>query len=115
MERRPKILGKKSPVLFPVVGGLKQNHYTYNNIQYELGRHGFARDMDFDIAEQTENSLTFTLVNNAATEKLYPFPFQFSVKYSLDNTKLHVNYTVKNTGEDVMYFRSEHTLLLGFH
>ena len=59
VERRPKILGKKSPVLFPVVGGLKQNHYTYNNIQYELGRHGFARDMDFDIAEQTENSLTF--------------------------------------------------------
>ncbi|HNP23580.1 MAG TPA: aldose 1-epimerase family protein [Panacibacter sp.] len=100
----PKFWGKKSPVLFPVVGGLKQNHYTYNNIQYELGRHGFARDMDFDIAEQTENSLTFTLVSNAATEKLYPFPFQFSVKYSLDNTKLHVNYTVKNTGEDVMYF-----------
>lgn len=100
----PKFWGKKSPVLFPIVGGLIQNHYTYNGVQYELGRHGFARDMDFDVTEQTETVLTFTLVSNAATEKVYPFLFRFSVKYTLEDDKLHVAYVVKNTGEDLMYF-----------
>lgn len=100
----PEFWGKKSPVLFPVVGGLKQNSYKHNGIQYQLGRHGFARDMDFDVTEQTEESITFTLNSSAATEKVYPFPFRFSVKYTLDENKLHVAYIIKNTGEDVMLF-----------
>lgn len=100
----PNFWGKKSPVLFPIVGGLKQNHYTYNGVQYEMGRHGFARDMDFGVTEQTETALTFTLVSNAVTEKVYPFLFRFSVKYTLEDDKLQVAYVVKNTGDDLMYF-----------
>src|SRR6478735_6011442 len=73
----PKFWGKKSPVLFPVVGGLKQNSYTHNGVQYQLGRHGFARDMDFYVTAQTEDSITFTLTHSAATKKVYPFLFHF--------------------------------------
>jgi galactose mutarotase-like enzyme len=38
--------GKKSPVLFPIVGGLKNNNYDYKGNSYSLPRHGFARDRD---------------------------------------------------------------------
>src|ERR1700690_1258731 len=45
----PAFWAKKSPVLFPIVGTLKNDTYFYNNKPYKLGRHGFARDMEFEI------------------------------------------------------------------
>jgi galactose mutarotase-like enzyme len=96
--------GKKSPVLFPVVGGLKNNSYTYNGTAYTLGRHGFARDMVFSVAEQTANSIRFLLTDSADTKKVYPFPFNFEVGYTLDDTRLTVTYRVRNTGNEDMFF-----------
>ena len=54
-----KFWNKKSPILFPIVGTLKQNTYLYDNKAYVLTRHGFARDKDFSIAHQTGTSVTF--------------------------------------------------------
>ena len=44
--------GKKSPVLFPIVGTLKNNSYTFKGGKYALSRHGFARDRDFELENQ---------------------------------------------------------------
>ena len=57
----PDFWGKHSPVLFPIVGTLKDNFYIYENKKYELSRHGFARDLEFEIIEKTENQVTFSL------------------------------------------------------
>ncbi|HEX8608529.1 MAG TPA: aldose 1-epimerase family protein, partial [Pedobacter sp.] len=51
--------GKYSPVLFPIVGGLKENTYRYNEESYKLSRHGFARDNEFSVEKQTRNELLF--------------------------------------------------------
>lgn len=96
--------GKKSPVLFPIVGGLKNNSYTYKGQAYTLGRHGFARDMVFAVAEQTADSIRFLLTDNADTLKVYPFPFNFEVVYTLEDTRLTVTYRVRNTGQEDMFF-----------
>jgi len=96
--------GKKSPVLFPVVGGLKNNSYTYNGTAYTLGRHGFARDMVFTVAEQTADSIRFLLTDSADTKKVYPFPFHFEVVYTLDDNRLTVTYRVRNTGNEELFF-----------
>src|SRR6476469_1031866 len=56
-----KIWNKKSPILFPIVGTLKQNTYFYNNKPYTLTRHGFARDMEFIITAQSATTATLTL------------------------------------------------------
>jgi len=96
--------GKKSPVLFPVVGGLKNNSYTYNGTAYTLGRHGFARDLVFTVAEQTANSIRLLLTDSADTKKVYPFPFNFEVVYTLDDNRLTVTYRVRNTGNEDLFF-----------
>src|SRR3954453_4248563 len=57
----PKFWNKKSPVLFSIVGELKNNSYMYNEKTYELGRHGFARNMEFEVTEQDEDTITCTL------------------------------------------------------
>ena len=95
---------KKSPVLFPVVGGLKNNSYTFNNTSYTLSRHGFAREMDFELINQTNNSLTFSLKENAATLLQYPFAFSFYVKYTLHSNNVNLSYIVENHTEEKLYF-----------
>lgn len=99
-----KYWGKKSPVLFPVVGSLKKNQYLYKMQHYTLGRHGFARDMEFTVTAQTAGSATFTLQSNEQTLQVYPFRFSFSIRYELQNDTLSVTYDVKNNGEENMLF-----------
>lgn len=100
----PAFWGKKSPVLFPIVGGLKNNQYRHNGNTYTLGRHGFARDMEFTVTEQLKESISFTLADSEETLKNYPFHFNFSVTYTLQENIVQVTYTVKNTGNEALLF-----------
>src|SRR5688572_1548824 len=100
----PAFWAKHSPVLFPVVGTLKNNTYFHNGKSYELPRHGFARDRQFIVEEQEEDSITFLLNNDEASASVFPFVFQFRMKYTIYENSLAVTYDIKNGGEDDMYF-----------
>lgn len=100
----PAFWAKRSPILFPIVGGLKNNTYRYKGKDYQLGRHGFARETDFQLAEETNNSLTFSLKSDNQTNASYPFDFAFSVKYALDENKLQITFIVENTGSENLLF-----------
>jgi galactose mutarotase-like enzyme len=95
-EGNPDFWGKHSPVLFPIVGTLKEGSYFYNNKNFELSRHGFARDYDFELIHANESEAVFSLKANEATLKVYPFHFEFQIAYTLDEKKLTVAYTVIN-------------------
>lgn len=100
----PAFWGKHSPVLFPIVGGLKNNEYIFEGQKYSLGRHGFARDTVFAIIEQTETSISFAISDSEESLKKYPFAFQFVVQYTISESELIIKYIVKNTGNQTMYF-----------
>lgn len=100
----PAYWAKKSPVLFPIVGELKNKKYSYDGKEYSLSRHGFARDMEFELTEQSDHSLTFSIANNEDTRKNYPFDFTFSVKYTLQENIVHISYIVKNTSSKELLF-----------
>lgn len=103
-EGNPDFWGKHSPVLFPIVGTLKNNTYTINKKEYQLPRHGFARDMEFQLTEKTGNSAVFSLESNAETLKKYPFEFELQLIYTLENTTLNIEYVVINKSESKMPF-----------
>ena len=100
----PEYWAKHSPVLFPIVGELKNHSYTYKGKTYEMGRHGFARDMPFSVSDKFEHSVTLSITNTSETEAMYPFPFRFSIQYTIDESRLYVIYKVENKGSDDMYF-----------
>jgi len=100
----PAFWAKRSPVLFPIVGGLKNNTYTYKGTEYQLGRHGFARDNVFELVEKTNESLTFSLKSNGQTKAVYPFDFVFTVRYTLQENKLQVTFIVQNKGSENLLF-----------
>lgn len=96
--------GRKSPVLFPVVGKYKNGKTTYEGKEYSLGQHGFARDMEFIIAEKTSNKLTFILESNHKTLEVYPFNFSLTCTFELVNNKIIVGWKVENTDNKKIYF-----------
>jgi len=100
----PAFWAKRSPVLFPVVGGLRNNMYTYKGKEYQLGRHGFARDNTFQLVEKTNESLTFSLHSNKQTKAIYPFDFVFTVRYTLQENALQITFIVQNTGPENLLF-----------
>lgn len=100
----PEFWGKHSPVLFPIVGTLKNNSFHYENQEYHLSRHGFARDMDFELVESTAEKAVFLLSHNSETLKNYPFEFQLQLIYTLEETKLSISYHVFNAGTNTMPF-----------
>jgi galactose mutarotase-like enzyme len=100
----PAFWPKTSPVLFPVVGGLKDNAYFYEGKAYQLTRHGFARDNVYEVIHQNAGSVNFVLVANTEIKQNYPFNFEFHVLYELKGNALHVTYLVKNTDEKTLPF-----------
>lgn len=95
-EGNPEYWGKHSPILFPIVGTLKNNSYSYNEKVYELTRHGFARDLNFKILNKKNDNVIFSLQFNESTLKIYPFKFELQIIYSLNDTALLVKYKVLN-------------------
>ncbi|MEO5778036.1 MAG: aldose 1-epimerase family protein [Flavobacterium sp.] len=103
-EGNPAYWGKHSPILFPIVGTLKNNSYTYKNRTYQLSRHGFARDMDFDLISYNETEVIFSLSSNEFTKERFPFEFELRILYTLNGTELVISYQVINKGSDAMPF-----------
>lgn len=95
---------KHSPVLFPIVGQLKNNTYYYRGKSYQMGRHGFAREKDFIPEKQSPTELQFLLRSDSETKKVYPFDFEFRIRYLLDGDELSTEYLVKNTGSSILLF-----------
>lgn len=103
-EGNPDFWGKHSPILFPIVGTLKNNAYTIDGKEYQLSRHGFAREMEFELIDKTENSAIFSLKSNAETLKKYPFEFELQLIYTLEESSLNIQYKVINNSETKMPF-----------
>ena len=90
--------GRRSPVLFPCVGRVWNNVYRHNGKTYEIGQHGFARDMDFERVHQTEDEITYRLESTDETLSKFPFPFELGISYQLKGNRVIVKWQVRNTG-----------------
>ena len=99
-----KYWAKTSPVLFPFVGGCKEGKYTYKGIEYPMGRHGFARDNEFELVEIGENNLKFSYKSNEESLKVYPFNFEFIINYVITADGVNLEYEVFNKEDGEMYF-----------
>ncbi|MBO5291610.1 MAG: aldose 1-epimerase family protein [Lachnospiraceae bacterium] len=100
----PVYWGRTSPILFPFVGGLKNGGFSYAGTEYHIGKHGFARDMDFQLEKQEAESIWFSLEDTEETRKSYPFSFRLLAGYILHGTQLEVKWCVENRNDRTMYF-----------
>jgi galactose mutarotase-like enzyme len=91
---------RHSPVLFPIVGRLKDDQLRHRGETYPMTQHGFARDHRFEWAEQGVTSCKLVLTDNDATRARYPFAFRLEVTYTVDSANLKVAFDITNTGDE---------------
>lgn len=98
--------GRRSPVLFPIVGSLWDGTFMMDGKEYGLGQHGFARDMEFAVMENVpENEAWFVLEANDETMMKYPRKFRLEIGYSLIGERVTVMWRVINEDTHEMSFQ----------
>ena len=101
----PAFWGRRSPVLFPIVGSVWEGRYRVNGIEYNLGQHGFARDMDFKLVDACQTEVRYRLESSEETLKKYPYPFILEIAYRLHDNKIDVIWEVKNPSDKDLHFQ----------
>lgn len=104
-QANPDIWGSHAPNLFPIIGMLKGEKYTFESEEYEIPKHGFIRhNENIRLKERSENQLVFELVYSSETLKMYPFKFDFRIAFTLNKKSLEVNHHVINLDSRPIYF-----------
>lgn len=99
-----KYWNRHSPILFPIVGRLKDDSYFYKNQKYNMTQHGFARDKEFELVKNEADFIEFRLKSDEKTLEIYPFSFELYLSYKLEKSSLIVSYKVINKSDDKMLF-----------
>ncbi len=93
---------RHAPILFPIVGRLRDDRLEHRGRAYRLTQHGFARDRRFTWAETTPTGCRLVLEDDAQTRAMYPFAFRFEITYAVNVDTLSVTFAVTNTGDDTL-------------
>ena len=101
----PAFWKRHSPVLFPIVGSLWDKHFRVNGREYEMGQHGFARDMDCRLVAEREDEMWFELNSSPETLAKYPYKFTLRIGYRLEANKIHVMWEVSGDDSQTMWFQ----------
>ncbi len=100
----PAIWAGHAPNLFPIVGELPDQQYTYDGETYQMLRHGFARRNEFKLVEEQQEKLVFELSHSEQTLAQYPFKFRLLIAYQLKENTLAITYQVTNIDQKKLYF-----------
>lgn len=93
----------RAPNLFPYIGRLTEKTYKLNGVPYHMEIHGFAAKKRFSV-QKTPKGAVFRISDDASTRRIYPFLFDLSIEYRLEDACLKITYTVKNRDKHNMYF-----------
>ena len=95
---------RRAPILFPIVGVLKDSKAESAEGTISLARHGLARLNQFEVVEQSPFSVTLQLKSTEETRKSYPYDFELKLIFSVDGDTLTQTYEVTNPANVVLPF-----------
>lgn len=103
-EGDPAYWKRTSPVLFPLVGSLREGSFLLDGKRYPMGQHGFARDLEFQVKSEAANEIWFYLESDAQTLEKYPYAFLLELGYELQESTVIVKWKVTNPADGELYF-----------
>jgi galactose mutarotase-like enzyme len=93
------------PVLFPITGGLPDNRLTLPQGVFNLGQHGFARQLPWRLEALSDGcGVQLQLVETQETLQSYPFCFLLTMEVRLAAGELEIRTIVENRGNETMPF-----------
>ena len=103
-QANSKYWARYSPILFPIVGRLKEDSYFYKDKKYSMSQHGIARDKEFEVVNKEENFIEFRLCSDEKSFEIYPFSFELYLSYKLEKSSLIISYKVVNKSDEKILF-----------
>lgn len=103
-QGNPSVWQGRSPLLFPIVGKLKNDQYIYKGKSYCMEKHGFARHELFQICDRTETRVSLCFDNWEKHYDHYPFRYRLMIHYTLEEDTLAISYVTENLAQEPMYF-----------
>lgn len=100
----PAIWARHAPLLFPVIGRLKDKEYTIDGKAYSITQHGFGRDLEFAGRQVSSTCAEFVLTQNDYTKSMYPYDFTLTIRYTLEGTSLKKEHITENPGDAPLYY-----------
>lgn len=101
--------GSHAPLLFPIVGNAPHGKLSYEGVEVDMNRHGFARGTHFDLIDSSDTHVIYRLTDTPETRAVYPFSFALTVTYRLLGNTMTNTVEVENTGAVILPFG------FGFH
>ena len=95
---------RRAPILFPIVGVLKDSKAESAEGTISLARHGLARLNQFEVVEQSTSSVTLQLKSTEETRTSYPYDFELKLIFSVAGDTLTQTYEVTNPANVVLPF-----------
>jgi galactose mutarotase-like enzyme len=104
-QGNPEFWTGQAPVLFPIIGALKNGQFNFQGKSYELPKHGFVRNSSKPkLIESGENYLKMGMTWDEETLKMYPFKFRLELKFLLEGKTLHIQHHIINEGDETMHY-----------
>ena len=100
----PRFWTGRAPILFPICGAVKDNWYLLDGVRYDIPKHGFAKEMDFEVDYHDKSSAVMLLRDTEETRKMFPFAFELRVSFMLRGRRVKICYDLLNTSEKTIYF-----------
>lgn len=104
-QGNPAIWQGQAPVLFPIIGALKEGFTLINGQKYSMPKHGIVRNSSKPILKsRTANSLLFSLIWDKESLIHYPFKFELEIEFILNEKTLVVSHKITNHGHETMLY-----------
>lgn len=100
----PAVWGKHAPLLFPLIGRLRNGSYDLDGAPVAAAKHGFCRECQFEVVVSEPQRLVFRTTDGEDTRGMYPFAFELEVEYGLMGNTLVKKHRVANKGNRPMPF-----------
>jgi len=94
----PRWWARCSPLLFPVVGRLRDDTAWFGGRPYRMTVHGFAAGSLFEVTGAWPDATALLLRADARTREHYPFDFELGVRFDVAPSSVTTTLTLRNTG-----------------
>lgn len=100
----PMFWNNSSPILFPIIGKLRDGMTIIENKEYKIPGHGFIKNQVFNIIKENENKVELSSEYNDDTLIMYPYKYRFNAIYELEGTILKVTNIIENIDDKKIFF-----------
>ena len=98
------VWGYHAPILFPHAGKLVDGKLEAKGQIFESSPHGFARTMEHEFVEMSEDTIVLELCACPETLARFPYEFRLVSTFTLENDTVHHTLTVENLDGEKMPF-----------